>query len=71
MNLKFDNKEEKAYKEFIKKHKNCCEMFLGKPFFSTTGGQFTFIITPTGLGNIINVKCNACGKIQDITNNNW
>lgn len=71
MKFELTENEERAYKEFYKQHKNCCDTFLGKPFFSTTGGQFTFIITPTGLGLIISVKCNVCGKIKDITDNNW
>lgn len=58
--------------EFYKKHKHCSSKYLGKSFFSTTGGQYTFNITPTGLGNITQIKCNACGKTEDITDiNSW
>ena len=36
------------------------------------GGQFTYCITSTGLGNIYVIKCNACGKEKDITDyKNW
>lgn len=53
--------------EFLEEHRNCCRDYLGKEFFSTTGGNFSYIITPTGLGNIIEVRCNSCGCIKDIT----
>lgn len=70
--FELDSKETTAAKEFIEKHKNCCKEKLGKEFFSTTGGGFTYIITPTGLGICVSIRCNSCGKIKDITNsNNW
>jgi hypothetical protein len=47
---------------------NCCEEILNKEIFSSTGGGFSYIITPTGLGPIISIRCNSCGKIEDITN---
>ena len=31
------------------------------------GGKYTWEITPTGLGQIVKVKCNACNKILDLT----
>lgn len=59
------NIESSDWKEFREKHKDC-------EFTSTTGGKFSFIITPTGLGPIIEVRCNSCDKIEDITNiDNW
>lgn len=67
MNLNLTEKEEKERIEFINNHKNCVQEILNKPFFSTTGGQFTYLITPTGLGNCISIRCNVCGDIKDIT----
>lgn len=50
-------------KSFIKRHRQCVE----EPFFSTEGGQFTYLITPAGIGNIVKIKCNICNKVKDIT----
>jgi hypothetical protein len=52
--------ESKEYNEFCKKHINC-------EFTSTIGGKFSIIITPTGLGKCVEVKCKACGETKDIT----
>lgn len=72
MELHLTEKEKKAEKEFFITHKNCTQEVLNKPFFSTTGGQFTYLITPTGLGDCISIRCNACGEIKDITDSeNW
>lgn len=61
-----------SLKEFYTKHKTCPYDYLNKPFYSSTGGQYSFTVTPTGLGPIVKVKCNACNKEIDITNNsNW
>lgn len=65
-------KETNDVREFMKKHRNCCIEKLNKPIFSTTGGQFSFTFTPTGLGNIVSIKCNACDEIEDVTDvANW
>lgn len=69
--ITFTKSEQDKIDEFYKEHKNCCSKYLNKPFFSTTGGQYTFIITPTGLGNISKIRCNACGIEEDITDDNW
>lgn len=54
-----------AYKKFWDKHVSCS-------FDSSMGGKRSIIITPTGLGNVIECRCNACGEIEDITDtNNW
>ncbi len=60
------NKE--ALEEFRVKHKNCPKKYLGKDFFSATGGQYSFIITPTDLGPCVNIRCNVCKQERDITN---
>lgn len=57
---------------FYENHKDCVRRKMHKPFFSTTGGHYSFLVTPTGLGSIVSIKCNACGEMEDITNNeNW
>lgn len=67
-----DKTESNSAREFIKQHMNCCEEILNKEIFSSTGGGFSYIITPTGLGLHINIRCNSCGKTKDITNSkNW
>lgn len=69
--ITFTEKEKERIEQFMLQHKNCVQYYLGKSFFSTTGGQYTFIITPTGLGNIVQVRCNICDKIEDVTDDNW
>jgi len=53
-------KETKEYFEFCKKHRNC-------EFTSTIGGKISVTFIPTGLGNVVEVKCKACGETKDIT----
>ena len=74
-NIRFtlDDKETQEALDFMKKHDHS-EEFLkqGKLGFSTLGQQFTYIITPGGLGSGISIKCNQCHEIKDITNTeNW
>jgi len=72
IHLHFDEVETAEARAFMQEHKDCCEKHLGKKWFSTTGGQFEYTICPTGLGNLINIKCNACKESKDITNtDNW
>ncbi len=57
--------EVKEYNDFCNKHKSC-------KFSSTIGGKISVIFTPTGLGDIVVVKCNKCGEEKDITDtSNW
>lgn len=58
--INITDKQEIQFHEFRQEHAH-------EDFNSTIGGKFSFIITPTGLGPIIEVKCNACGEIKDIT----
>lgn len=47
---------------FIKDHKEC----------DMPNSKFTYSITPTGIGNVVEIKCNCCGKVEDVTNyDNW
>lgn len=65
MNFILNEKEQEAYNKFIKKHKNC-------EFPSSIGGKISLTFTGTGLGDIIEVRCNCCGKTKDITDiSNW
>lgn len=47
-------KERERYEEFRKKHRECRSLV-----------EVSFI--PTGIGNIVKVKCNGCKKNKDIT----
>lgn len=60
-------KEYEESNEFQKKHRDCCRRVLKKEFFSSTGGGFSFIVTPTGIGDCITIRCNSCGEEKDIT----
>ena len=66
MKFELNEIEEQCYKEFYNKHKNCSgEM-------GAIGGGLSIIITPIGLGSCIEVRCNKCGEIEDITDiSNW
>lgn len=57
--------EAQQYHDFCNKHRSC-------EFSSTIGGKISVIFTPTGLGDIVVVKCNKCGEEKDITDvSNW
>lgn len=44
----------------------------GKLAFTALGQQFTYEITPGGLGDCVVIKCNQCKDSEDITNiDNW
>ena len=66
--IKLNEKEVEASNKFYEKHKSCPQLLLSKSWFSTEGGLLTFEITPTGLGDVIVIRCNACGKKENITN---
>lgn len=64
--------ESESVKKFYQEHKDCCSKLLGKRFFSSIGGELSYIITPTGLGNCITIRCNSCGEEKEITDtSNW
>jgi hypothetical protein len=70
--MKLEGKEAEEARIFQIEHQNCCREKLGKDFFSTTGGGFSYIVTPTGLGDIIVIRCNSCKAEKDITDTeNW
>lgn len=56
-----NEKEAYKYQKFIAKHKSC------RTNVGATGGGYTIMFTPTGLGNLIVVKCDICGAEKNIT----
>ena len=71
-NLVFEltDNETKAAMEFKNAHRHKEEFAeQGKTFFSALGQQFTYEITPGGLGHCVSIKCNECGETKDITDN--
>ena len=41
--------------------------FVKASFLSAVGGRFSYIVTPTGLGNVVEIKCNYCNCKENIT----
>ena len=60
MKIEISEKEKQRADFFIQQHRRCV-------LNSTEGGKFTYEVTPTGLGNLVRIRCNACGKTRDIT----
>ena len=52
--------EDKDVKEFKLKHCSC----KNKPGLA---GHYSYILTPTGIGYVLEIKCNRCGEIKNIT----
>jgi hypothetical protein len=60
--------ETKAAEEFRQAHRHKDDFEKrGRMAFSTLGMQFTYEITPGGLGNCVTIKCNECGEMKEIT----
>lgn len=73
MEFRLDDIESERANAFIEKH-NHREDFKreNKIAFSALGHQFTYEITPGGLGNLVSIKCNYCGETEELTNTaNW
>lgn len=52
---------------FLDKHKKCA-----KENPTTIGGAYSFIFTPTGIADTIEIRCNVCGDHKNITDyDNW
>jgi len=67
--FKLTDGQEELVKKFKADHSHCA-----KEMPSGTDGtyQFSYIVTPGGVGTTISIRCNHCKKIQDITEyNNW
>ena len=60
LNFILTDKEVSKLEKFYNDHQDC-------PFTSAIGGKYTFIITPTGIGQCIVIKCNSCNEEVDIT----
>ena len=61
LNIELDSVELAKIDRFIKKHKGCnCT--------STIGGKISYIVTHTGIGPFVDIKCNVCGTTECITN---
>jgi len=56
------DKEWESCQKFKEEHKQCAPNG-----FSTLGMQYTYSITPGGLGPCVSIKCNACGDEIDVT----
>ena len=54
---------------FKNAHSHIEDSEQSKTFLSTMKQQFTYEITPGGLGHCVNIKCNECGETKDITDN--
>ena len=46
--------------------------FEDMKIFNCTNCEVSYIVTPNSFGQVLEIRCNACGKIADITNiENW
>lgn len=50
--------EVKKAKEFYAKHDKCIH---------GVGMKFSYIISPTGVGDVIEIRCNGCKETENIT----
>lgn len=57
----FDDVNLEKLNEFRKIHDKCFDS-------CAIGGKYTYSVTQTGLGYFVEIKCNACDTINDITN---
>lgn len=64
------DEETKAAMEFENMHCHIKDPEQCKTFLSAMKQQFTYEITPGGLGHRVSIKCNECGETKDITDNN-
>lgn len=64
--FRLNEKEEEAFQKFHKKHKKCREKAIGN-FGQPLPGTYSFIFTPTGIGDIVECQCNICKEKKDIT----
>lgn len=62
LKIVFTAKEKEEHDKFIKEHQSCSRKF--KP---TIGGCMQYTIIPTGIGDVIKIKCLECGIEKDIT----
>lgn len=60
LNIRLNSVELAKIDRFIEKHKNC-------NFTSTIGGKISYIVTHTGIGPFVDIKCDVCGATECIT----
>ena len=57
--------EDKDSNQFKLKHCSCKSKH-------PKSGHYSYILPPTGIGYVLEIKCNHCGEIKNITDyNNW
>lgn len=66
----FNDIEKENSNKFYDEHKHCCENILGNPFYSSTGGGFSYIVEWTPVGCLFSMECNSCKTIKNITDHN-
>ena len=54
------DKEEKSFRKFEKKHSKCS-------YRDAIGGKMAITFIPTGIGEVVIVKCQSCNKEENIT----
>ena len=59
--IELDEEETTKYKDFCHTHSH------SDTKFEAIGGAHSLIITGTGLGSIIEARCNVCGKTLEIS----
>jgi hypothetical protein len=65
MTFTIESKEKESFDRFDKEHKNCHSK-------DALAMKYSFTFTPGGAGTVIEVKCNVCGKTENITDfENW
>ncbi len=63
--FELDDYENDKADVFIEKHKECLIKKKGKFYLNSASGDVSFIFTN---GNTVEIRCNACGKVENITN---
>lgn len=58
--LSLSPNEDRDIKEFKLKHCSCRNRHR-------SSHQYSYIVTPTGIGYALEIKCNRCGEIKDVT----
>jgi len=63
MTIVLTEKEEKQAQDWIENHQ-CGPIFVKDPHVHF---QVSYIITPTNIGYITEVRCNKCNQVHDVT----
>ncbi len=61
MKFELNNVEIENLKRFDNEHE-CMNKYAG-----AIGGRLSFVFTPTSIGSMVEVKCNICKRVEDIT----